>query len=125
MTRLRNMRAGRWAAIVAAYALVLNVILTTTLFASQPPQNFDPLHDICLSNAVSIDNAGDRDASHKHVISCPLCLSHNALSFIAPSAPVLWIPAPAMKFAELPPSETIRALDRAHDGWPRGPPSLD
>ncbi|HEY0219769.1 MAG TPA: hypothetical protein VGC26_08410 [Afipia sp.] len=124
MTRLRKMRAGRWAVIVAAYALLCNVILTTTLFASQSPQSFDPLHDLCLNTAVTADGAADQNAPHKHVISCPLCLSHNALSFIAPSAPVLWAPAPTVTIAELPVSETIRTVERPHDGWPRGPPSL-
>lgn len=110
--------------IVAAYALLFNVILTTTLFASQTSQKFDPLHDLCLNAAVTVDGAADQNMPHKHVISCPLCLSHNALSFIAPTAPVLWVPAPAVKIAEMPVSETIRTLDRPHDGWPRGPPSL-
>ncbi|RTL54523.1 MAG: hypothetical protein EKK40_01615 [Bradyrhizobiaceae bacterium] len=124
MTRLRQLRIGRLIVLAAAYALVLNVTLTTSLFASISPQNFDPLHVLCLNSAPVTDNSADQKAPHKPVISCPLCLSHNAFSFIAPSPPTLQTPVAMVKVAELPLSETKRTIGGLRSGWARGPPSF-
>ena len=118
------MRVGRWAVIVAAYALLLNVTLTASLFASLSPSSFDPLHTLCLRSDLSGNGTADHDSPHKRAISCPLCLVHNAFSVMAPSPPTLQTPSPTAKIAELPPSETRRTIGGLRSGWARGPPSL-
>lgn len=109
---------------IAAYALLLNATLTTTLFASLSPTNFDPAHYLCLNAAPIADGPADHDTSHKRLISCPLCLAFNAFSFIAPGEPVLPTVQQATKIVRVALTQVQRVGSTPLRAWARGPPSL-
>ncbi|WEF53051.1 hypothetical protein AFIC_001573 [[Pseudomonas] carboxydohydrogena] len=124
MTTLRKIRLGRWAVIIAAYALLLNTTLTTSLYASLSPSSLDPAHYLCLNITPAADGPADHDTSHKRLISCPLCLSFNAFSFIAPGEPVLPTVQQAAKIVRVAPTETQCVGSTPLRAWARGPPSF-
>lgn len=109
---------------IAAYALLLNATLTTSLYASLSPSSFDPAHYLCLNATPATDGPADHDTSHKRLISCPLCLSFNAFSFIAPGEPVLPVSRQAVKIARVAVVETQRVGSTPLRAWARGPPSF-
>lgn len=122
--RLRNMRIGRWAVMAAAYALLLNATLTTSLYASLSPSSFDPAHYLCLNGTLTADGPVDHDTSHKRLISCPLCLAFNAFSFIAPGDPVLLTAPQATTITHVAVAETQRVGSTPLRAWARGPPTI-
>ena len=109
-------RVGRAAAFVAAYALVLNVILSSLLVAGQI---------LCINSAdpgVAHDDAGK--SGRGGAIHCPLCIGHHVTGALPP---------PAFAFgARLPIAlTTVRAFEvrfvarfRSYDHQSRGPPTL-
>lgn len=121
----RIRKIGRFAALAAAYALVLNAMLTSTLLAKASPFKFNPLHELCLNGGSAPSGPDGENGNGKPVIRCPLCLS-NALTTIGqpPQSPAL-----AIRIALLVLFEPARhgdgvALFAATDHQPRGPPHL-
>jgi hypothetical protein len=69
--------AGVWASLVAAYALVLNVVLSGVLLAPVSPATFEAGFSICVNSSDSTvihDDSGK--TTGKSVARCPLCLGH-------------------------------------------------
>ncbi|MHC2462060.1 DUF2946 domain-containing protein [Bradyrhizobium embrapense] len=117
-------RVGSAAAFVAAYALVLNVILSSLLVAGISP--------VAAAGQILCVNSTDADPAHDDAgksgrsgaIHCPLCVGHHVTGALPP---------PAFAFsARLPVAvTTIRAFEarfvarfRSYDHQSRGPPAL-
>jgi hypothetical protein len=120
---LRIKRIGRFAASVAAYALVFNVILTSALLASVSPVKFNALHELCL-NGGSAPSTEDGDDAAKPVIRCPMCISGVAAIDLSPQSAVQAIRIALHVLFEPAQPDTIVPRLVAGDHRPRGPPKL-
>jgi len=133
VTLSRARRIGRWGAWAAAYALILNAILTSALAAAIPPDQFATSYELCLSGklfADQIDQAADltdRKASHPDQkgspVHCPMCMPHTGaldLPTVARLAERIAVASP-LSFAEHVP---FTALARIIFHHARGPPHL-
>ncbi|WP_063695444.1 DUF2946 domain-containing protein [Bradyrhizobium embrapense] len=118
-------RVGSAAAFVAAYALVLNVILSSLLVAGISPVAGAADQILCI-NSTDADPAHDDagKSGRSGAIHCPLCVGHHVTGALPP---------PAFAFsARLPVAvTTIRAFEarfvarfRSYDHQSRGPPAL-
>lgn len=119
----RIKKIGRSAALIAAYALVFSMMLTSALLASVSPVKFNALHELCL-NGGSAPSAEDGDDTAKPVIRCPLCVSSVAAIDLPPQS---W--AQAIRIAlhvVFEPTQPDAIVPRlvAGDHRPRGPPKL-
>jgi hypothetical protein len=71
--------AGLAAAWLAVYALVLNVMLSSALLASNPPAAYLAGHEICANSpdaSAAFDDAGK--PTGKAALHCPLCVGTHA-----------------------------------------------
>lgn len=122
-TRIRSI--GRWAAFVAVYALVFNVMLTSALLASISPLKVNALHELCLNGSSAVPDTDGNSDPAKPIVRCPLCLSSAAaVADQPPQSPVL-----AIRIALRVLFETVQhndgiALFATSDHQPRGPPLL-
>jgi hypothetical protein len=81
---------GAVASLAAAYALVLNVVLSSMLLAAMSPTAMAAGFEICANNpdfAAAHDDAGKQ--SGKPALHCPVCVGHHAPA--APPSPVAWL----------------------------------
>lgn len=124
MNRMRIWRLRQIAAGIAAYALALNVLLSSALLASISPLQFNALHEACFNSATTqLDATNDGDRTAAPVIHCPLCLSPAAVA-LPPEAPAIAVrivvPAPLRSA----PHDIfiVRATSSGHQA--RGPPHL-
>lgn len=116
---------GMCAAGAAAYALVLNVILSSFLLAALSPAAAAAGYEICANSAdlhAVRDDAGKTDK--RTVVRCPICVGHHAGIALLPPSPIS-----ADRIALATPLRfefTQRDLEfsRTHDHQPRGPPAL-
>ena len=116
---------GRWAAFVAAYALVFNVMLTSALLASVSPLKFNTLHELCLNGASSPSSADGNSDPGKPIVRCPLCLSSvAAMADQPPQTPALAIRIALQVFFEPVRHDDGVARFATLDHQPRGPPHL-
>jgi hypothetical protein len=121
----RKGRIGTAAAFAAAYALVLNVILSSALLASLSPTAFAAAHELCINSgdaAAAQDDAGKTGKSP--TIRCPICVGNHASGALPPAVPAL---ATRLAVAVSDPpvfDAACVACDPAHDHQPRGPPQL-
>lgn len=115
---------GRWAAFVAAYALVFNVMLTSALLAKVSPLKLDALHELCLNGASSPSDAGGGTDDGKPIIRCPLCVSSAAAVADLPQTPALAIRIALQVFFEPVRHDDGVARFATLDHQPRGPPHL-
>lgn len=122
-TRIRTI--GRWAAFVAAYALVFNVMLTSTLLAKVSPLKFNALHELCLNGSSAAPDADGNSDSGKPIVRCPLCLANAvAMADQPPQIPALAIRIALRLLFEPAQHDDGVALFAASDHQPRGPPHL-
>lgn len=122
-TRIRTI--GRWAAFVAAYALVFNVMLTSALLASISPLKFNALHELCLNGSSAAPDADGNSDPGKPIVRCPLCLSSAvAMADQPPHTPALAIRIALRLLFEPARHDDGVALFAASDHQPRGPPHL-
>jgi hypothetical protein len=121
----RKRRIGTAAAFAAAYALVLNVILSSVLLASLSPTAFAAAHEICINGgdaAAAQDDAGKTGKSA--TVRCPLCVGNHASGALPPAVPAL-VSRVAVAVSPQPVFDAaFVACDPAHDHQPRGPPQL-
>ncbi|KQT08303.1 MAG: DUF2946 family protein [Bradyrhizobium sp.] len=119
-------RIGRGTAIVAAYALVLNVILSGMLVASISPLAGAAAQELCISG----DNgdAARTDDADKHGkktnVHCPLCVGHHVSGALPPPQPTLTDRIPLTASAAYWFRQRIVAYARSFDHLSRGPPAL-
>ena len=121
-TRIRS--AGRWAAFIAVYALVFNVVLTSTLLATISPTQANAVHELCLNGGPAVPDADGTD-SGKPIVRCPLCLSSAvAMADQPPQTPALAIRIALRILFEAPSHDHIVVRFGESDHQPRGPPHL-
>ncbi len=112
------------AAWVAAYALVLNVVLASTLLAGQSPVQLLTGPEFCIA-AVDDGAAGDAGQPAKAVpIRCPLCLGQHVSATPPPLSPALAIRIAFSIRYEVPRATPFVALRPSPAHQPRGPPVL-
>jgi hypothetical protein len=121
-SRIRTI--GRFAALAAVYALVLNVVLTSAVLATISPLKANAFHELCLNGSSAAPDANGQTDDSKPIIRCPLCTA-GAIAMDVPSPS----PALAIRIALQIKFEPARHGDgaplfAASDHQPRGPPSL-
>ena len=125
MTHSRKRRFGTVASLAAAYALVLNVILSSLLLASVSPAAYAAGFEICANNpdlAAAHEDAGK--TTGKPSVHCPVCVAHHAAG--APSSPAALLASRiAIVVARLAAPDDAHAAHRASaDHQARAPPRL-
>ena len=120
----RIKRIGRLAALIAAYALVFNVMLTSALLATISPLKLDAIHELCLNGSSEGPATDDSGNPAKPIIHCPLCVSGMAMADLPPPSPALAIRIAFEVFYEPVPSDHFVAQLALNDHQPRGPPHL-
>lgn len=124
MTATRIRSIGRWAAFVAAYVLVFNVVLTSTLLATISPTQANAAHELCLNGGPAVPDADGTD-SGKPIVRCPLCLSSAvAMADQPPQTPALAIRIALRVLFEAPSHDHVVVRFAESDHQPRGPPHL-
>ena len=121
-----NRRIGRWSALLAAYAFVLNALLATTLLAATPPSKSLSGFELCTSSdsaTAQLDH--DDKATKRAAVHCQICLQHAAPAALPPHS-VAALPLPVARAVAV---SFVRAdAPRQSDGYsshsPRGPPHL-
>ena len=125
MTTARIRSIGRWAAFVAAYVLVFNVVLTSTLLATISPTKADAAHELCLNGGPAVPDADGSTDSGKPIVRCPLCLSSAAaMADQPPQTPALAIRIALRILFEAPSHDHVVVRFAESDHQPRGPPHL-
>jgi hypothetical protein len=121
-----NRRIGRWSALLAAYAFVLNALLATTLLAATPPAKSLSGFELCAASADASALLDHTDKTTKRAaVHCQICLQHAAPAALpAPSVVALPVPiACAITFvAVLSDAPDLARPFCNHP--PRGPPHL-
>jgi hypothetical protein len=121
----RKRRIGTAAAFAAAYALVLNVILSSALLASLSPTAFAAAHELCINGGDA--TAAQNDAGktgNSSTVRCPICVGNHASGALPPAVPPL-VSRVAVAVSPQPAFDgAILALATPHDHQPRGPPQL-
>lgn len=113
---------GRFAALAAAYAFVLQLMLASSLLAGLSPATADPLHELCFgASSAPSDPAGSGKA--KPVLHCPICVSR-ADAVLLPAEP----PALAQRIAVNVPTapatpDAAIAIEVATSHRARAPPA--
>ena len=120
-------KIGIWAAWVAVYAFVLNVMLATSLLAAQPVGSFDPMSAICFSHSApdgAINTADQNDTSKRLSIHCKSCIP--GLSGALPSSPAspLFTRVAIAQPQHFAFQACLKQFARTAHYSPRGPPAL-
>jgi hypothetical protein len=121
-----NRRIGRWSALLAAYAFVLNALLATTLLAATAPAKSLSGFELCTAadDAAALADHADK-ATKLAAVHCQICLQHTAPAVISP-APGVSLTLPIVRttvvttFRTEPPD--FKNGFSSHS--PRGPPHL-
>ena len=121
-----NRRIGRWSALLAVYAFVLNALLATTLLAATPPAKSLSGFELCAVSADAVASLDRTDkATKRAAVHCQLCLQHAAPAALPPP-PVVAVPVPivrAVTFAAVR-ADTPDLTRPFSSHSPRGPPHL-
>jgi hypothetical protein len=121
-----NRRVGRWSALLAAYAFVLNALLATTLLAATEPAKSLSGYELCTAadNAAAWAEHTDK-TTKRAAVHCQICLQHAAPAALPPPSGVsLPLPLVRMIAATKFRAETPDFERRPSNRSPRGPPSL-
>lgn len=125
----RNRRIGRWTALVAAYAFVLNALVATALLASVSPAKSLSGLELCVSSLdashLFASQDGQDKATKRAAIHCQLCLQLAAPSTLpAPTGASLPVPVAVVLVIEPVTDVAPLAQTPPSDHRPRGPPHL-
>lgn len=116
-------RIGCGAALIAAYALAFNVILSSILIAGIPP--LVDVHELCISSVDANAAPADTNKSGgKAAIHCPLCAGHHGAGSMPQPSPGLADRIPLRVEADYALQERIFARARSFAHLSRGPPAL-
>lgn len=120
----RKRRFGAVASLAAAYALVLNVLLSSLILAAIPPAAQAAGFELCLTHpdlAATPDGSGKTTAPAVH---CPLCLGTHAPG-APPTVATFHVSRIAIAIAPvISPDPRIVALRATSDHRARAPPQL-
>jgi hypothetical protein len=122
----QNRRIGRWSALLAAYAFVLNALLATTLLAATPPAKSLSGFELCTSTESAASQFDHDDkATKRAAVHCQICLQH-AVPVALPPLSDVSLPLPVARTVAVAVLRT-EAPDRDSGHSPhsaRGPPHL-
>jgi hypothetical protein len=124
--RRGNRRIGRWSALLAAYAFVLNALLATTLLAATPPAKSLSGFELCTSSESATSQFDHDDkATKRAAVHCQICLQHAAPVALPPLTDIS-LPLPiARSIAAIWPRTDAPDRRSGHSPHsPRGPPHL-
>jgi hypothetical protein len=122
---LRKRRFGAVASLAAAYALVLNVILSSLLLASISPTDAAAGYAICHNNpdlASAPDDAGKTTGAP--AVHCPLCVGNHAPGAPPTLTAELGVRIAVAIAATVAADETVTAHVITSDHRARAPPRL-
>ncbi|WP_354122187.1 DUF2946 family protein [Bradyrhizobium sp. LA6.12] len=117
-------RVGIAAALIAAYALVFNVVLTSVLVASTARVAAAAAHELCIGGGDTDAARSDADKSGKIAIHCPLCVGHHVAAGLLPPQPALVDRVPVAARTVVAFQARVLARARSFDHQSRGPPGL-
>ena len=124
----RNRRIGRWTALVAAYAFVLNALVASALLASVSPAKSLSGLELCVSSLdashLFANQDGQDKATKRAAVHCQLCLQFaQPATLPAPTGAGLLLPI-AVRL-DIQPVMDVASLAQAppHDHQARGPPT--
>ena len=113
---------GKCAAWLAAYALVFNVVLTSTLLASISPLDVSARHQLCLNSAsVLATTNGNAD---KPIVRCPLCSLSTIVADLPPLTNQLTIRVALQAPFEISGCAVFFVNQQSADHQTRGPPNI-
>jgi hypothetical protein len=116
---------GATASFVAAYALVLNVILSSIFVAGLPPQAGAPGYALCLNSANPDASRKDSDqGGQRTVVHCPLCVGHLSTGALPPPEVTVGERIPVQTRAAIAFHAQFVAPIRTFNHQSRGPPAL-
>jgi hypothetical protein len=120
-----NRRVGRWSALLAAYAFILNALLATTLLAATAPAKSLSGFELCTAgDAAAMAEHADK-ATKRAAVHCQICLQHAAPAALPPASGVS-LPLPVVRTIVVAAlrAETPDFKNGFSSHSPRGPPSL-
>jgi hypothetical protein len=120
----RRRRIAVVAALVAAYAVVLNVVLASSLLAGQSMA--EPLagHGFCLASAGVDEPPADFGKTKPTAIHCPLCVAQLVEALPPPVAPSVALRLACGVAYDPLRAAPFEAIEIRRDHQPRGPPQL-
>ena len=124
----RKRMIGIGVAWLAAYALVLNVILSSVLHAAAlSPLTLAAGHIVCANSADIGAVQGDAGKSDKRAsVHCPLCVGNYSTAALPPPPfPVLIERVPSQAALVAASGDVFVALAKFSDNQARGPPRPD
>ena len=121
----RHKRIGRWSALLAVYAFVLNALLATTLLAATSASKSLSGFELCSAAGTAPLADHDDRAVKRAAIHCQLCLQHAAGPALPPPSQAL-LPIRVVFTTIAPPAQPdLPCAQRpTSDHLARGPPSL-
>lgn len=131
----RTRRLGSWGAWAAAYALILNSILTSALAAAIPPDQYATAFELCLSSklltgkiaATTAKDAADKqikDSQKGSPIHCPMCVPNIGSAATLPTAPALAARVAISQPPAFPADRAFAAVAQILFHYAHGPPRL-
>ena len=119
-----NRRIGRWSALLAAYAFVLNALLATTLLAATPPAKSLSGFELCTAADDAAADHADK-TTKRAAVHCQICLQHPAPAALPPASGVA-LPLPIVRTIVVATfrTRTPDFKNRFSSHSPRGPPHL-
>jgi hypothetical protein len=116
---------GGLASLVAAYALVFNVVLSSLVTASMSPAAFAASMEICANNpdiAAAHDDAGK--TTGKPAVHCPVCVGSHAAGTPPPSGPSFAVRTAVVVAPDFAPAADVVADATTSSHRARAPPHL-
>jgi DUF2946 family protein len=118
-------RVGRGAAFVAAYALVVNVMLSSLLVASISPAAAEAGLILCINSTDADAARSDAGKSGRGgMIHCPTCIGYHVTGALPPPDFALGVPLPVSVTVISAFETRFVARFRSYDHQSRGPPDL-
>jgi hypothetical protein len=121
----RKRMIGVWASWAAAYALVINVVLSSAFLATLPPVAPAAGHEICFASvALGAPNNDAGQPIKKSAFHCPICVGNHIAAAPPPSASALHIRVAIAIAPDFALSTGFIARAHAQDHQARAPPRL-
>ena len=120
----RSRRIGGWSALLAAYALVLNALLATSLLAATPAGKSLSGFELCSAVTDTTSEVDHTDSTTKRAaIHCQICLQHATPAALPPPVAITLVVPIANVAAIAAVVADATAVERhVSNHSPRGPP---
>jgi hypothetical protein len=121
----RKRMVGLGASWIAAYTLVLNVMLSSMLLASMSPAAMAASMELCVNNPDVVAAQKDADKSNgKAAVHCPICVGNHIAGTPPPAGPS-FVARVAVTTAQIPaPATDVTPRALTSGNRARAPPGL-